>query len=187
MVATSMVRAKQSYARGEKLLHAVIYSASVGFIAILELTGWMEPRIRVLHLVQALIYVAVMVLAARRSVVGYGAGIGIASFWNAANFFVTPFFRRGWEALVELVRTGSTKHPDMLVAPVAGLAHFVLIAACLAAYGLRTRKRSADTLALLSGGIGAVVTFYWILRAWGPQYLYIFSPILRSLGIHTGQ
>jgi hypothetical protein len=41
-----------------------------------------DPTVRVLHPFQALIYVAIIYLARRRSAYGFGAGCIMAAFWN---------------------------------------------------------------------------------------------------------
>ncbi len=166
------------------LIHVLIYSSAIAFIAILQLTGWMETSIKTLHMWQTLIYLAILALCYRRMIAGYGAGIGIALFWNVGNLFVTTFIREGCLTLVHLVRTGHDPHPELIVAPVAAAAHFVLIAACLAAYVLRPKKRPLDLLILVASAFGAVVAFYLIVRVWGPQYLNIFRTMLRWIGIH---
>ncbi len=112
-----------SLSRQQRSIHVLIYISASVFIAILQLTGWMEASIRTLHMAQTLIYVAIIVLCYRRSVVGYGAGIGIATFWNLGNLFVTTFIRSGWSTLIHLVRTGSDPHPELIVAPIAATAH----------------------------------------------------------------
>jgi hypothetical protein len=166
-------------------IHVLIYVSAMVFIAILQLTGWMEASIKTLHMWQTLIYVAIIVFCYRRSIVGYGAGIGIATFWNVGNLFVTTFIRSGWSTLAHLVRTGSDRHPELIVAPIAAAAHFVLIAACIAAYVLRSKKNPFDLSVLLASAFGAVLAFFVMIRLWGPQYLHIFWTMLGWIGIHV--
>lgn len=175
---------ESSVPKQHRSVHALIYGSALVFIAILQLTGWMEASIKTLHMWQTLIYVAVMGLCYRRMVVGYGAGIGIATFWNLGNLFVTTFIRSGWSTLVHLVRTGSDPHPEMIVAPIAAAAHFTLIGACIAAYVLRPNKNRRDPFVLIAGAFGAVLAFFLMIRIWGPQYLHIFWTMLGWIGIH---
>jgi hypothetical protein len=165
-------------------LHALIYVSAAVFIAILQLTGWMEPSIRSLHMLQTLIYVAVIVLCARRSVIGYGAGIGIATFWNIGNLFVTTFISNGWTVLIHLIHAGSDPHAELIVAPIAAAAHFVLIGSCLAAFLLRTSKRPYDVVVLVASALGAIFAFFLMIKVFGPQYLHIFWTMLGWIGIH---
>jgi hypothetical protein len=168
-----------------RAIHVLIYVSAAVFIAILQLTGWMESSIRALHMWQTLIYVAVIVLCVRRKVAGYGAGIGIAAFWNTGNLFVTTFIRSGWTVLVHLIRTGNDAHAELIVAPIAALAHFVLIGACVAAYVLRPKKMHSDIAVLILSAFGAILAFFIMVRIWGPQYLHIFWTMLGWIGIHV--
>lgn len=167
-----------------RAVHVLIYLSAAVFIAILQLTGWMETSIRMLHMWQTLIYVVVIVLCARRKVAGYGAGIGIATFWNTGNLFVTTFISEGWTVLVHLIRTGSDAHAELIVAPIAAAANFVLIGACVAGYVLRPKKSASDIAVLFMSAFGSVFSFFIMVRIWGPQYLHIFWTMLGWIGIH---
>ena len=120
----------------------------------------------------------------RRNLAGYGAGIGIATFWNIANLFVTTFIKSGWTVLVHLIRKGHDPHSELIVAPIAAAAHFVLIGACLAAYLNRPAKRWTDALILAGSAFAAVFAFFLMVHTWGSQYLHIFWTMLSWLGIH---
>jgi hypothetical protein len=63
------------------------------FIFALSLSAVFDPRIRLLHVLQALIYIAVIVLTRKTSAWGFGAGCVIALFWNYINLFVTSLRR----------------------------------------------------------------------------------------------
>ncbi len=58
----------------------LIVAGCVVFILVLALSAVFDPSIRALHLSQAFIYVAVIVLAGKRSAWGYGSGCLIAAF-----------------------------------------------------------------------------------------------------------
>jgi hypothetical protein len=169
----------------DRSIHALIYLSAATFIAILQLTGWMELSIRTLHMWQTAIYVLIIILCSRRNLIGYGAGIGIAAFWNIANLFVTTFIKSGWTVLLHLIHTGSDPHSELIVAPIAGAAHFVLIGACMAAYLRRPAKQWSDVLILIGSALAAVFSFFLMVHTWGPQYLHIFWTMLSWLGIHV--
>jgi len=59
------------------------------FIVALAASVYFDPSIWVLHVLQASIYAAIMVLAQRRSPWGFGAGFTIATLWNGGNLFAT--------------------------------------------------------------------------------------------------
>ncbi len=181
---TAQFANQQSQAKQDRVIHGLIYGSAVVFITILQLTGWMEASIRTLHMWQTTIYVAVIVLCERRNLIGYGAGIGIALFWNTANLFVTTFISSGWHVLLHLLRTGTDAHAELIVAPIAAAAHFVLIGACCAAYLVRSEKRPRDLLVLGLGAFAAILAFYLMIHRWGPQYLHIFWKMLTWIGFH---
>ncbi len=146
------------------------------FIFALVLSAVYEPKIRVLHTLQALIYVAVIVLTRRRSPWGFGAGFVISAFWNYINLFVTTFIRNGIEQLVLSLRTGQLHRPDLILAIVAAAGHFLLIAACLAGF-LRTRPGAGQVGRFLAGGLLAVAYFVAIIVTTGPQYVGLLKRV----------
>src|SRR5262245_41994841 len=97
------------------------------FIFALVVSAIFDPKIRVLHTFQALIYVAVIVLTRRGSAWGFGAGCIIAALWNYTNLFITNFIRAGLQQLSTLLQTGQLHRPDLLIAVIAAGGHFLLI------------------------------------------------------------
>ena len=118
----------------------------------LVLSAVFDPRIRLLHALQALIYVAVIILTRRGSSWGFGAGCLIAAFWNYTNLFVTTFIRAGLEQLATLIHTGQLHRPDLVVAVVAAAGHFLMI------------------VAVSSGSFERVRTFASGVSSWGAGY-----------------
>src|SRR5439155_14787012 len=98
----------------------------------------------------------IIALCWRRNVFGYGAAIGIAAFWNTMNLFATTFIRDGVEEYAFLIRNSHLRNPEMLVSPIAALAHFGMIFCALDAYALRNNKSTRD-LWMLTGGACASV------------------------------
>jgi len=147
-----------------------IFAGAGLFIFALILSAVYEPRIRVLHALQALIYIAVVALTRRNSAWGYGAGCVISAFWNYINLFVTTFIRAGVEQLLILLQTGRIERPDLALSLIAAGGHFLLIAACLAGF-LRNRPTAPDWGRFVGGGIIAVAVFIAIIAAAGPQYM----------------
>jgi hypothetical protein len=104
------------------------------FILALTLSAVFVPQLRLLHLFQSLIYIAVVVLARRNSAWGFGAGVIIAIFWNGLNLFVTHLFQAGAGQFWSLLRTGHVSRPDTLMVMIGGVAHFLLILACMTGF-----------------------------------------------------
>jgi hypothetical protein len=92
------------------------------------------PQLRLLHAFQALIYVAVILLARRDSAWGLGAGVTIAVAWNSLQLFITHLIQAGAQELWIFVSTGQLHRPETLLVFVGGMGHFILIAACLVAF-----------------------------------------------------
>ena len=67
------------------------------------------PELRLLHFLQALIYVAIVILARRNSMWAIGAGLTIAVVWNSLNIFVTHNMQRGVTAFWSLLQTGQMR------------------------------------------------------------------------------
>jgi hypothetical protein len=103
---------------------------------LLALTGSavLIPQLRLLHLFQALIYVAIIVLTRRDSAWGFGAGVIIAVLWNGLNLFVTHIFQEGVGQFWSLLGTGHVSRPDTLLVLLGGVAHFLLIIVCMAGF-----------------------------------------------------
>jgi hypothetical protein len=111
------------------------------FVVALAGSVFFDPAIWILHLCQASIYVAVMVLAQRGSPLGFGAGFVLALSWNGANLFATGFIAAGLHALRTLVSTGRISRPVLLLLLVGAAGHFLMIAGCLACLFRSSRGR----------------------------------------------
>jgi hypothetical protein len=140
------------------------------FTFALVLSAVFDPSIRVLHALQALIYIAVIVLTRRGSSWGFGAGCLIAALWNYTNLFVTNFIRAGLEQLMILFQTGQLQRPDLVVAVIAAAGHFLMIIACVVGF-LRTGPTLRQWGEFFGGGILAVAYFVAIIFTTGPQYI----------------
>lgn len=158
----------------------LIFASSVLFILVLALSAFYDPSIRVLHLFQALIYVAVILLTRRGSAWGYGAGSIMATLWNWTNLVHTTFIKVGLVQLSNLLQTGHINRPDLLIAVFAAAAHFVLIGSCVIGY-FRIRPRGRwEPVKFWAGGLAAISYFAGIIFVFGPQYV---SLLRRVFGI----
>jgi hypothetical protein len=162
-------------------ISAAIWGGAGFFIVALWVSAIFDPTIRLLHVLQALIYVAVILLARRRSAWGYGAGFTIALFWNYTNLFVTTFVAGGLHALGILLTTGRLTRPDLLIALVAAGGHFLLMAGCAAGF-LRRRPGPWEWTRFAAGGALAVAYFAAIIVTTGPQYIPLLKRVFRIGG-----
>jgi hypothetical protein len=126
------------------------------------------PPLRLLHTFQALIYIAVILLARRDSAWGLGAGFTIAVAWNSLQLFITHLIQAGAHELWIFVSTGQTRRPETLLVFVAGVAHFVLIVACLVAFH-QLRPGKKQWWQFLGGGLLVLAYFGAIVATMLPR------------------
>src|SRR5580704_13001840 len=82
--------------KGHSCWTRVSISIGVGlFLLALALSAVIVPQLLYLHLLQALIYLAVLVLTQRNNAWGYGIGVIVPTAWNCLNLFVTHLFQKG--------------------------------------------------------------------------------------------
>ena len=103
------------------------------FLVALTVSAWVVPQLRLLHFLQAFIYVVIVILARRNSVWGVGAGVTIGVVWNSLDLFVTHLMQAGAVAFWSFVHTDQVRRPETMMVTLGGIGHFVLIIACLVA------------------------------------------------------
>jgi hypothetical protein len=153
---------KQIPVDGSRWIGVAIPIGVILFILALTLSAVFVPRLRPLHLFQALIYVAVIVLTRRNSPWGFGVGVTIAAAWNCLNLFVTHLFQAGAGQFWVLLHTGYVSRPDTLMVMVGGVAHFVLIIACMAGF-IQLRPGIKQRGQFFAGGLLALAYFALII------------------------
>ncbi len=159
------------------IAHFIVTGAAF-FILALVVSAVFDPKIRLLHALQALIYIAVIVLARKASAWGFGAGFFIATLWNYTNIFVTTFIEAGLQQLWNLLRTGQLSRPDLLIAVVAAAGHFLLLIACLFGF-LRQRPTLLEWEKFIAGGLIALGYFVVIIYTAGPQYIGLIRRVFH--------
>lgn len=148
-------------AAGSSSTRVWIPVGAVLFVIALIVSALVVPELRPLHFLQALIYVAVVILARRNSVWGLGAGVTIAVAWNSLNLFVTHLAQAGAVAFWRFVSAGEVRRLDTMMVTLGTIAHFILIVACLAAaIGTTENKKWWK---FLGGGIAALAYFALIV------------------------
>jgi hypothetical protein len=155
------------YSRESSSALAWISIGSTLFLIALTVSALVVPQLRLLHFLQAFIYVAVVVLARRNSAWGYGAGATIAVAWNSLNLFVTHLTQAGAIAFWSLLRTGQVQRLDTMMVTLGGIGHFILISACLTAFFHRHGNRRWWTFA--GGGVLALAYFALIIMIARPR------------------
>jgi hypothetical protein len=138
------------------------------FILALTLSAVVVPGLRLLHLFQGLIYVAVVELTRRNSAWGFGVGVIIPVLWNGFNLFVTHLFQAGAGEFWSLLATGHVSRPDTLMVLLGGVAHFLLIIACMAGF-LQLRPCFKHWGQFLAGGLLGVAYLVLIVVTTAPH------------------
>jgi hypothetical protein len=132
------------------------------FLVALIVSASIMPELRPLHFFQGLIYVAVILLAHRNNVWGFGAGFAIGIVWNSFSLFVTHLMQAGAVAFWTSVRTGHVEQLVPMVVTLGGIGHFVLIISTLTAC-IRQSGESKKWLKFAGGGALAVGYFFLIV------------------------
>jgi hypothetical protein len=146
---------------------SIVVGAGV-FIFALFISAVFEPQLRPLHALQALIYIAVIVLAHRNSAWGFGAGCFISVFWNYSVI-------RGTAEQLWAFLTGRLLRPDLAIQLLAVAAHFLLIVACAAGF-VRSRPGEMRWAKFAAGGALAIGYLVLIIITTGPEYMI---PLLK--------
>jgi hypothetical protein len=120
------------------------------------------PELRLLHSFQALIYIAVIVLARRNSPWGYGAGFAIAIVWDGMNLFVTHLIQAGAVAVWLSLRTGHVQQLVPMMVTLGGIGHCILIAAALFAL-VRHNSETGKWWKFAGGGFLSIAYFALIV------------------------
>jgi len=100
--------------------------------------------------------------------VGFGVGVIIPAAWNCLNLFVTHLFQAEAGQFWSLVRTGHVSRPDTLMVMIGGVAHFLLIIACMAGF-IQQRPRMKQWGQFFAGGFLALAYFALIVVTAAPH------------------
>ena len=132
------------------------------FVIALTVSALVIPQLRPLHFLQSVIYVAVVILAWRNSVWGFGGGATIAVAWNGLNLFVTHLVQAGALAFWSFLRTGQVRRLDTMMVTFGAIGHFILLIGCLAALlGLKTTEKK--WWKFIAGGLTTLAYFALII------------------------
>jgi hypothetical protein len=145
-----------------------IYIGAGLFLLALLISAILVPDLRILHSLQALIYVAVIFLAVRNSAWGYGAGFSVAILWNLMGLFLTHLIQAGAIALWSLLRTGHTGELVPMAVTLGGIGHFILIYASVLLM-VRFNAESRKWWKFAGGGVLSLVYFALLVALFQPH------------------
>jgi hypothetical protein len=138
------------------------------FVLALTVSAAVVPQLRLLHFFQAVIYVAIVLLARRNNALGFGAGVAVGVAWNSLNLFVTHLMQAGTVELWAFLQTGHPRRVDTMMVPVGGLGHFILIVACLVAF-LQPLAGKKEWGKFFAGGAAAITYLGLIIAVGAPR------------------
>lgn len=153
--------------------------ACLVFIFILFLSAWFDPTIRWLHFFQALLYVAIALLALQRDKWGYFLGIATAAFWAYGALFLNGFFQAGRVQLQLLLETGTLPHPELIISVPAVLANVSIVVCCLLGY-LRLAERRISDVGRFAASVALSMGYFALdMALFQPRYLVMFARIVH--------
>jgi hypothetical protein len=138
------------------------------FLVALAVSAAVVPELRRLHLLQAFIYVAVVILARRDNAYALGAGFTIAVAWNCLEIFGPHLMQAGAVMFWSFLHTGQVQHLETMMVPVGGIGHFILIIACLTALFHQTTD-TKKWWKFLAGGVLVLAYFALIVAIARPR------------------
>lgn len=133
------------------------YAGAALFLVALLGSAIAIPGLRILHSFQALIYIAVVVLARRNSSWGYGAGFAIAMVWNGMEL-VAHIMQADAVAVWSSLRIGHVPPVVPMTVMLGGAAHCILIVAALVAL-LRHNTEARKWWKFVGGGVLSIAYF----------------------------
>jgi len=145
----------------------LIATGSAMFVLGLTVSAIFAPEWRPLHVLQALIYVAVVALAWRGSAWGFGAGLFVAAFWNWLGVVATTAARDGIAEVVNVAKTGSVQRPDLLLSLFAFAGHILIMIGCAIGFARLPPDRRAWAR-FVAGGVAGLAYLLAIVFIFGP-------------------
>ncbi len=140
------------------------------FILALAVSAAFIPEIRLLHVVQAALYVATILLSLRRSRWGYFLGASIAGFWTIVALIGSPLF-------AELI--AQPTRPDLVLQGLAWLANLAVVIGAILAYNKLPDRTLRDVVGLLLVFFGATAFLVTATAILAPEYLSHLAGVLH--------
>jgi hypothetical protein len=155
-------------------------ACAAAFVVVLAVSAYMDRRIVVLHVLEAVPYLAAGVLCLQRRTLGYAIGAASGAFWLYIAGTQTTFIHNGFALAGRLLTTGRAERWDVIIAVPAALATGGLVLCSLAAYLRSPKKAPRDAIVFAAAAVGVVAFFAGAFATTGPQYLPL---IARAFGL----
>jgi hypothetical protein len=148
------------------------------FVVILAVSAYWDPSIRLLHLFEAVPYLAAGWLCLRRVKIGYLLAIASGLFWLWVAGTRTTFVREGFRFAMRLLQTGQFERPGILIAAPAALATGGMVLFGLWGY-LRARNKGWSDVGVLAVLFVCMTGYFMAICAvFAPQFLRLFAGII---------
>ena len=156
-------------------MDVAIAVCSALFVVVLAVSAWLDPTIRLLHVAEAVPYIAAAVLCLRRRLrqrkLGYALGFAGGAFWLWSATTRTTFVLNGFQRLF----AADFSRPDLLIAVPAAMATGGLALFSILGYARQPGKSRGDALLFLAALVLIAVFYLAIFAAFQPRYLRLFG------------
>src|SRR5262249_8418590 len=130
-----------SPSRPLRAIGAAAAICALAFVVVLAAAAWFDASIRVLHMFEAIPYLAAAALCRPASRHGFALGIATGGAWFWMGAFGTRFVNNGFEQLTHWIRSGQLERPDLLLAVPAAISTLGLVLFSIVGYArLPTRQ-----------------------------------------------
>ena len=148
----------------------LITIGGVVFIFALIVSAVFVPALRWLHVVQASMYVAAILLSVRPSRWGYFIGASAAALWNVLTMFGSPLF-------ADLI--DHPARPDLVLQCLGWLGNLAIVIGSVVGYRRLTGKSARDIGRLVLSFVGATALLAAATAILAPDYLVHFAGVLH--------
>ena len=162
-----------------RLVGQGIVASVLVFIIILAIAAFWDPTIRVLHVFEALPYVAVAFLCVRQSKVGYAFGVAGGALWLWMAWGLTTFVKNGFQMFALSIRTHQLHRPDLLIAIPAWASMLALAVLSIWGYSRLAHKSFRDLVIFILAFVAITAFYLAIFAAFTPRYLEMYRPVLK--------
>jgi len=138
------------------------------FLLALLISAVAVPQLRLLHLLQALIYVVVIIYGRRDNSYALGAGFTIAAAWNGLETFGPHLVQTGAVMIWSYLHNGRAEHLETMMVPVGAAGHLILMIACFAAL-VQHVQSDKRWWKFAAGGLSVLAYFVLIIAIARPR------------------
>ncbi|HXT14939.1 MAG TPA: hypothetical protein VN706_04880 [Gemmatimonadaceae bacterium] len=148
----------------------LIVGGACYFIFALAVSAVFVPEVRLLHVAQAALYVATIVLALRQSRWGYFIGASIGIFWDLLATFGSALFS-DWVA--------TPARPDLILQVLGWWANLAVVIGSAIGYRRLANKSRGDAASFITVFIGTTAFLVAATAMLAPSYLSHLATILH--------